>query len=86
MTLTDRFEVVKDIGDGSFGNVVLAKVRSAGSHIARRGTLVRSFYLIIDYPQQADEYVFSPTGSDQNHEEKIRIVPTMPRASGGHLP
>ncbi|KAF8446989.1 kinase-like domain-containing protein [Kalaharituber pfeilii] len=40
MTLTDRFEIVKDIGDGSFGNVVLAKVRSAGSGIARRGTLV----------------------------------------------
>lgn len=42
--LTDRFEIVKDIGDGSFGNVVLAKVRSAGSGIARRGTLV-CFYL-----------------------------------------
>lgn len=39
--LTDRFEIVKDIGDGSFGNVVLAKVRGAGSNIARRGTLVR---------------------------------------------
>lgn len=39
--LTDRFEIVKDIGDGSFGNVVLAKVRGAGSTIARRGTLVR---------------------------------------------
>ncbi|RPB28110.1 kinase-like protein [Terfezia boudieri ATCC MYA-4762] len=38
--LTDRFEIVKDIGDGSFGNVVLAKVRGAGSSIARRGTLV----------------------------------------------
>ena len=40
MTLTDKFDVVKDIGDGSFGTVVLAKVKSAGSGIARRGTLV----------------------------------------------
>lgn len=40
--LEDRFEVLKDIGDGSFGSVVLARVRSAGSNIARRGTVVRS--------------------------------------------
>ena len=38
--LEDRFEVLKDIGDGSFGSVVLARVRSAGSNIARRGTVV----------------------------------------------
>ncbi|KAH8811758.1 meiosis induction protein kinase-like protein [Xylogone sp. PMI_703] len=40
MALEDRFEVLKDIGDGSFGSVVLARVRSAGSNIARRGTVV----------------------------------------------
>ncbi len=39
--LEDRFEVLKDIGDGSFGSVVLARVRSAGSSVARRGTVVR---------------------------------------------
>ena len=39
--LEDKFEVLKDIGDGSFGSVALARVRSAGAHIARRGTLVR---------------------------------------------
>lgn len=39
--LEDRFEVLKDIGDGSFGSVALARVRTAGAHIARRGTLVR---------------------------------------------
>jgi meiosis induction protein kinase IME2/SME1 len=39
--LEDRFEVLKDIGDGSFGSVVLARVRSAGSNVARRGTVVR---------------------------------------------
>lgn len=38
--LEDRFEVLKDIGDGSFGSVALARVRTAGAHVARRGTLV----------------------------------------------
>ncbi|KAL8641671.1 MAG: hypothetical protein Q9228_001553 [Teloschistes exilis] len=38
--LEDRFEVLKDIGDGSFGSVSLARVRTAGAHIARAGTLV----------------------------------------------
>ena len=40
--LEDRFELLKDIGDGSFGSVALARVRTAGSQIARRGTLVSS--------------------------------------------
>lgn len=40
MALEDRFEVLKDIGDGSFGSVVLARVRSAGANVARRGTVV----------------------------------------------
>lgn len=39
-SLEERFEVLKDIGDGSFGSVALARVRTAGAHIARRGTLV----------------------------------------------
>jgi meiosis induction protein kinase IME2/SME1 len=38
--LEDRFEVIKEIGDGSFGSVVLARVRTAGAHVARRGTVV----------------------------------------------
>jgi meiosis induction protein kinase IME2/SME1 len=38
--LEDRFELIKEIGDGSFGSVALARVRTAGAHIARRGTLV----------------------------------------------
>ena len=40
--LEDRFEVLKDIGDGSFGSVALARVRTAGASVARRGTLVYS--------------------------------------------
>ncbi|KAH8599138.1 kinase-like domain-containing protein [Bisporella sp. PMI_857] len=39
-SLEDRFEVLKEIGDGSFGSVVLARVRSAGSSVARRGTVI----------------------------------------------
>ncbi|MCJ1309117.1 hypothetical protein MMC25_002772 [Agyrium rufum] len=38
--LEDRFELIKDIGDGSFGSVALARVRTAGSNVAKRGTLV----------------------------------------------
>ncbi len=38
--LEDKFEVIKDIGDGSFGSVVLARVRTAGAHVARRGSVV----------------------------------------------
>lgn len=42
LALEDRFEVLKEIGDGSFGSVVLARVRSAGASVARRGTVVSS--------------------------------------------
>lgn len=40
LALEDKFEVLKEIGDGSFGSVVLARVRTAGAHVARRGTVV----------------------------------------------
>jgi meiosis induction protein kinase IME2/SME1 len=39
-SLTDRFELMKEVGDGSFGSVAVARVRTAGSNVARRGTLV----------------------------------------------
>lgn len=38
--LEEKFELLKEIGDGSFGSVALARVRTAGGHIARRGTMV----------------------------------------------
>lgn len=41
VALEDRFEVLKEIGDGSFGSVHLARVRSNGSNVARRGSLVK---------------------------------------------
>ncbi|KAF2862804.1 kinase-like protein, partial [Piedraia hortae CBS 480.64] len=39
--LTDKFEIIKDIGDGSFGSVALGRTRSAAAttHL-RKGTLV----------------------------------------------
>ncbi|KAI1809640.1 kinase-like protein [Poronia punctata] len=40
MALGDRFEILKDIGDGSFGSVALARVRTAGAGVARRGTVI----------------------------------------------
>lgn len=40
LALEDRFEVLKEIGDGSFGSVALARVRTAGASVARRGTVV----------------------------------------------
>ncbi|KAF4962924.1 hypothetical protein FSARC_9015 [Fusarium sarcochroum] len=40
LALEDRFEVLKEIGDGSFGSVVLGRVRTAGANVARRGTVV----------------------------------------------
>lgn len=39
VSLEDRFEVIKEIGDGSFGSVALARVRGAGASVARRGTM-----------------------------------------------
>jgi meiosis induction protein kinase IME2/SME1 len=38
--LEDRFEVLKEIGDGSFGSVALARVRASGASVAKRGTMV----------------------------------------------
>lgn len=46
-TLQDKFEVMKEIGDGSFGSVALARVRGGGSHVARRGTLVSFCSLVL---------------------------------------
>ncbi|KAK2771767.1 hypothetical protein FQN53_004901 [Emmonsiellopsis sp. PD_33] len=39
-TLEEKFEVMKEVGDGSFGSVVLARTRTAGAHVARRGTMI----------------------------------------------
>ncbi|KAL1875350.1 hypothetical protein VTK73DRAFT_10084 [Phialemonium thermophilum] len=40
LTLEDRFEILREIGDGSFGSVALARVRTAGANVARRGTVI----------------------------------------------
>lgn len=41
--LGDKFEILKEIGDGSFGTVALGRVRSGGAHVAKRGTMVGRF-------------------------------------------
>ncbi|KIW63310.1 hypothetical protein PV04_10166 [Phialophora macrospora] len=40
VALEDRFEVIKEIGDGSFGSVALARVRANGASVARRNSMV----------------------------------------------
>ncbi|OQO12048.1 hypothetical protein B0A48_02687 [Cryoendolithus antarcticus] len=40
LCLDDKYEVIKDIGDGSFGSVALGRTRGAGAHAVRRGTMV----------------------------------------------
>lgn len=47
--LTDKFEVLRNIGDGSFGTVALARVRNAGSHVAKRGTMVGLILIQLHY-------------------------------------
>lgn len=40
VTLEDKYEIVKEIGDGSFGSVALGRTRSAGAVAVRRNTMV----------------------------------------------
>ena len=49
MCLEEKFELLKEIGDGSFGSVALARTRTAGAHIARRGTLVDFAYDLVRF-------------------------------------
>ena len=65
MALEDRFEVIKDIGDGSFGSVSLARVRGAGSNVARRGTMVS--FLLSSHVNQAH----CALDRDQDYEEDL---------------
>ena len=64
--LEDRFELIKEIGDGSFGSVALARVRTAGAHVARRGTLVNPGI----YPYQRHQTNL-PLGCDQDNEKDV---------------
>ncbi len=80
MCLEDKFEMLKEIGDGSFGSVALARVRTAGAHIARRGTMV-SVTCFVQMAMTHD----SP-GRYQDDEEDVRLFRPMPGTSRGHLP
>ena len=69
--LEDRFELIKEIGDGSFGSVALARVRTAGAHIARRGSLVSLACLLDDF------FSNSLQGCNQDNEEDFRLIYTL---------
>lgn len=66
MCLEDKFEVIKDIGDGSFGSVTLGRTRSAGAHLVRRNTLVS--YRRDQYGQLSNSLM---PGGYQDHEEDL---------------
>ena len=71
--------MLKDIGDGSFGSVVLARVRTAGATVARRGTVVRS--PAMDASNGVNRFL----GCHQDNEKDVRIYGTLPRVTRGHL-
>ncbi len=80
-SLEHRFELLKEIGDGSFGSVALARVRTAGANIALRGTLVRPS------PSPAHRDMTDDSlGCNQDHEENFRLVRPLSRPARGHLP
>lgn len=77
LALEDRFEILKEIGDGSFGSVSLARVRTAGSNVARRGTVIAIKTMKKDFESYAmclelREVVFLTTLP--NH---IHLVPAL---------
>lgn len=63
--LEEKFEIIKDIGDGSFGSVALARVRTAGANVARRGTMV----CLVAY--HSPGYIFTAAGRYQDNEENL---------------
>lgn len=71
MCLEDKFELLREIGDGSFGSVALARVRTAGAHVARRGTMVS----VIPCKKIAEAYHL--TGRYQDNEEDVRLFRPM---------
>ena len=80
MCLEDKFELLKEIGDGSFGSVALARVRTAGAHIARRGTMVSVHY----YMDMAETH--NLPGRYQDNEEDVRFFWSMFGTSRSHFP
>ena len=80
MCLEDKFELLREIGDGSFGSVALARVRTAGAHIARRGTMV-GIYPFMDLAE-----THRPPGRYQDDEKDIRLIRPMFGTSRSHLP
>lgn len=40
ITLEDKYEIIKEVGDGSFGSVSLGRTRAAGAGVVKRNTMV----------------------------------------------
>ena len=70
--LEDKFELIKEIGDGSFGSVALARVRTAGAHVARRGSLVGREYMLNNCSSN------KIPGCNQDNEKDFRFIRTLP--------
>jgi hypothetical protein len=68
LPLTDRFEIIKEVGDGSFGSVVLAKVRSAGSSVAKRGSVV-CHIKVCPHVDSINHILY--VGCNQDNEENV---------------
>lgn len=79
-TLEDKYEILNDIGDGSFGSVVLGRTRSGGAHIARKGTLVSTTRV-----QRGASPDSTFAAGHQDHEEDFRVHGSVQRAARSHL-
>lgn len=79
-TLEDKYEIVKEIGDGSFGSVALGRTRSAGAHIVRRNTMV-SLFDVTDCKTASH----TASGGNQDDEKDFRVFLAVYGASRSHL-
>jgi hypothetical protein len=69
--------VLKEIGDGSFGSVVLGRVRTAGANVARRGTVVSPTPIRLSHDSVRNRFL----GGHQDDEEDVRVFPALSRTS-----
>lgn len=81
LSLEDKFEHIKEVGDGSFGSVALARTRTAGANVVRRGTLVG-----IGPTVSLVMRLIVCTGRHQDDEEDLRALLTMHGIARGRLP
>lgn len=65
--LEDKYEVIKEVGDGSFGSVALARVRSSNT-VARRNTMVSTLLVNLTCVYRS---LTSQIGRRQDDEENL---------------